>query len=207
MKQALSSKEKSLSSLVLRVSSQSRMKKMLRLIRGYLICKRNSKKKSRSMMQSQHPARKVSRSLKMVKRSRSQPSIMRNVKVVNANLGHLKHLKKPKKTVTMALSKSMIRGVVAKAEKVAAEAEAAVEVSIREREKSNTKPEVALAPTRMMRTRPLPHLSKILNLQLSLKRKSQLRYLSLTRSLMDGVTLHSSDGNHFTNLHDQALVL
>lgn len=175
MKQALYSKEKSLSSLVLRVSSQSRMKKMLRLIRGYLICKRNSKKKSRSMMQSQHPARKVSKSLKTVKRSKSQLSIMRDVKVVNANLGHLKHLKKPKKTVTMALSYSMIRDVVVKAVKVAAVAEAAVEASIREREKTNPKPEVALAPTRMMRTRPLPHQFKILNLQLSLKRKSQLR--------------------------------
>jgi len=175
MKLALSSKEKSLSSLVLRVSSQSRMKKMLRLIRGFLICKRNSKKKSRSMMQSQYPARKASKCFKMVKKPRSQPSIMINVKVVNANLGHLKHQKKPKKTVTMALRYSMKRDVVAKAVKVAAVAEVAVEASKREREKSNPKPEVALAQTRMMHSRPLPHLSKILNLQLSLKRKSQLR--------------------------------
>ena len=116
----LSSKGRNLSSQVSRVSSQSRMKKMLRLIRDFLICKRNSNNKSRSMMPSPHPARKVTKSLRTVKRSRSQLSQMRDVRAVNASLGHSMHLRKPRKTVTMALSKLTVRrDAVEKAEEVA----------------------------------------------------------------------------------------
>ena len=172
----LSSKGRNLSSQVSRVSSQSRMKKMLRLIRDFLICKRNSNNKSRSMMPNQHPARKVNMFLKMVKRRKNQHSIMRDVRVENANLGHLKHLKKPKKTVTMALSKLKVkRDVVEKAEEEAVEAEVAVVVFTRET-RSTTKTKEALAPTRTSRRRPLVlHLSNRLNPLLMLKRKSQLR--------------------------------
>ena len=206
MKPASSSKVRDLSSLVLRVSSQSRMKKMLRLTRHFPNSKRNSNK-SRFMMPSQHPGRRVSKCLRTGKRSKSQPSLMRGARAenVNANLGHLKHLRKPKKTVTMALSKlTAKRDAVAKAEEVAAVADLTVAASIREKEKSTTITKVALAPTRTMRRRP-PHLSNRLNQLPSLKRKYQSRWLFMGRSLTDG-TLSSSE-NHSTNLHDQALVL
>ena len=130
---------------------------------------------------------------------------MRDVKVVNASLGHSMHLRKPKKTVTTALSKLTVRrDAVEKAEEVAVEVNPAVAASIRETEKTITITKVALAPTRTMRTRPL-HLPNRLNQQLSLKRKNQLRLLSKARSLRDG-TLNSSE-NHSINLPDQALVL
>jgi hypothetical protein len=161
------------------------MKKMLRLIRDFLISKRNSNK-SRSMMPSQHPARRENKCLRTGKRSKqSRPSLMRDVRVGNANLGHLKHLRRPKKTVTMALRQLTVkRDAVVRAERAAAEADPTVAASIREREKSTTR--VALAPTRM------PHLSNRLNQQQpSLKRKNLLRWLSLARSLMDGAPCSS----------------
>ena len=206
MKPASSSKVKDLSSLVLRVSSQSRMKKMLRLTRHFPNSKRNSNK-SRFMMPSQHPGRRVSKCLRTGKRSKSQLLLMRGVRAenVNANLGHLKHLRKPKKTVTMALSKLTVRrDAVEKAEEVAVEANPTVAASIRETEKSTTITKVALALTRTMLKRQL-HLPNRLNQQPNLKRKNQSRWLSKAKSLRDG-TLNSSE-NHSINLHDQALVL
>ena len=166
--------------------------------------KRDSNK-SRSMMPSPHPARKVTKCLRTVKRSRSQPSPMRDVRVVSASLGHLNLSRKPRKTVTMGLSKLTVRrDAVVMAEEVAVEGNPIVAASIRETEKTTTITKVALALTRTMRTRPL-HLLNRLNQQLSLKRKNQSRWLSKAKSLRDG-TLNSSE-NHSINLHDQALVL
>jgi len=180
------------------------MRKMLRLSRHLMNTKRDSNK-SRSMMPSPHPARKVTKSLRTVKRSRSQPLLMRDVRAVNASLGHSMHLRKPRKTVTMALSKLTVRrDAVEKAEEVAVEANPTVAASIRETEKSTTITKVALALTRTMLKRPL-HLPNRLNQQPNLKRKNQSRWLSKAKSLRDG-TLNSSE-NHSINLHDQALVL
>jgi len=180
------------------------MRKMLRLSRHLMNTKRDSNK-SRSTMPSPHPARKVTKCLRTVKRSRSQPLLMRDVRAVNASLGHSMHLRKPRKTVTMALSKLTVRrDAVEKAEEVAVEANPTVAASIRETEKSTTITKVALALTRTMRRRPL-HLLNKLNQQPSLKRKNQSRWLSKAKSLRDG-TLNSSE-NHSINLHDQALVL
>lgn len=185
------SRVKSLSSQASRVFFQSRMSKMLRQTRVFLIIRRNSKNRSRSTMPSLHLERKVrlAMTLNPVRSLRNllSTTVVNAVRVESVSPELLKLLRKPKRTVTTALSKLMVkRDAVVKAEEAVAEAEVAVEASIREKTSR-----IAEAHARMTHKR-LP----LMKLQASQLRKRRMMPLKLPfplKTLRAGVVLLSSD--------------
>lgn len=187
-----SSRMKDPSSQVSRVCFLSRTRKMLRLTRVSLSIKRNSKSRSRSMTPSLPLARRVSKVLLKLERNPksllSTTMVVRDARVASASPEPLMLLKKPRRTVMMALSKlKEKRDAVAKAREEAVEEEVVVAASTRETTSSMSAEALARTTLRRLRLQ-----LQVLSLQPK-RRRSLLRCPFPTRTSRAGVTLLSSE--------------